>query len=77
MTAKELLGHSDIQTTLNIYTHLDKEFKNKEIQKLNTYFQIKFDRTFDRTLHCILMIFTDFYDFSVRLPKTQKCPKTQ
>lgn len=37
MTAKELMGHADIQTTLDIYTHLSKEYKTKEISKLNEY----------------------------------------
>ena len=37
MTAKEQAGHADIQTTLGIYTHLDKEHKQKNIEKLNKY----------------------------------------
>lgn len=37
MTAKELLGHADITTTLNIYTHLDKKHKNKSVHKLETF----------------------------------------
>lgn len=37
LTAKELLGHSKIQTTLDIYTHLDSQFKNKNIDKLNAF----------------------------------------
>ena len=37
LTAKELLGHSKIQTTLDIYTHLDSQFKNKNIDKLNSF----------------------------------------
>jgi len=37
MTAKEQLGHADIQTTLNIYTHLDSEYKEKKIQKLDEF----------------------------------------
>ena len=37
MTAKEQAGHSDIQTTLNIYTHLDKNHKQKNIDKLNNF----------------------------------------
>jgi len=27
LTAKEQLGHSDVKTTLQIYTHLDKQHK--------------------------------------------------
>jgi len=38
MTAKEQLGHSDIKTTLNIYTHLDKQFKQKAMAKLDEFF---------------------------------------
>lgn len=37
MTAKELMGHADIETTLGIYTHLSKTHKKKEISKLNEY----------------------------------------
>ena len=37
LTAKELLGHSKIQTTLDIYTHLDAQFKSKNIDKLNAF----------------------------------------
>lgn len=37
LTAKEQLGHSDIQTTLNIYTHLDGKFKRKSMNKLNDF----------------------------------------
>lgn len=37
LTAKEQLGHSDIKTTLNIYTHLDKQYKKKNINKLDAF----------------------------------------
>ena len=37
LTAKELLGHTDIKTTLGIYTHLDAKFKTKSVDKLNAY----------------------------------------
>lgn len=37
VTAKELMGHADIQTTLEVYTHLSKTHKIKEISKLNEY----------------------------------------
>ena len=37
LTAKEQLGHSDIKTTLDIYTHLDQEYKQKSIDKLDDY----------------------------------------
>ncbi len=37
LTAKDQLGHADIKTTLDIYTHLDKEYKNKNICKLDEY----------------------------------------
>lgn len=37
MTAKDQLGHANIQTTLNIYTHLDSEYKEKKIQKLDEF----------------------------------------
>ncbi len=37
LTAKDLLGHSDIKTTLGIYTHLDTKFKIRSVDKLNDY----------------------------------------
>ena len=37
LTAKEQMGHSDIKTTLSIYTHLDKLHKQKNISKLDDY----------------------------------------
>lgn len=37
LTAKEELGHADIKTTLNIYTHLDSVYKRKTIGKLDDY----------------------------------------
>lgn len=37
VTAKDLLGHSDIKTTLGIYTHLSKEKKQNDISKLNVF----------------------------------------
>lgn len=35
MTAKNQMGHSDINTTLNIYTHLNDEHTALEMQKMN------------------------------------------
>ncbi len=37
LTAKEQLGHTDIKTTLEIYTHLDKTHKRKSGDKLDEY----------------------------------------
>ncbi|WP_304509631.1 tyrosine-type recombinase/integrase, partial [Anaerotignum sp.] len=37
LTSKEQLGHSDVQTTLNIFTHLDGKHKRKSMDKLNIY----------------------------------------
>ncbi|MBQ7296074.1 MAG: site-specific integrase, partial [Clostridia bacterium] len=39
LTAKEQMGHSDVKTTLAIYTHLDGQHKKKNISKLNEYLQ--------------------------------------
>ena len=39
LTAKELLGHSDIKTTLSIYTHLSKEKESSDIDKFNKFLQ--------------------------------------
>ena len=37
LTARDQLGHSDIKTTLAIYTHLDKVYKTSHMDKLNGY----------------------------------------
>ncbi len=37
LTAKEFLGHSDISTTMRIYTHLSEAQKKKSIDKLNDF----------------------------------------
>ena len=37
LTAKEQLGHSDIKTTLEIYTHLDAIYKRKSMNKLDEF----------------------------------------
>ena len=37
LTAKEQAGHSDIKTTMGIYTHLDSEHKIQNISKLDDY----------------------------------------
>lgn len=37
LTAKEQMGHSDVKTTLAIYTHLDSQHKKKNVSKLNEY----------------------------------------
>ena len=37
LTAQKLLGHSDVKTTLGIYTHLSKEKESHNINKLNNF----------------------------------------
>ncbi len=37
LTAKEQMGHADIQTTLSIYTHLSAQHKNLQVDKLDTF----------------------------------------
>ena len=37
LTAKEQLGHTDIKTTLGIYTHLDANHKRKSMNKLDDF----------------------------------------
>lgn len=41
ITVKNLLGHADISTTLNIYTHVTEEHKESETEKLNAFFAAK------------------------------------
>lgn len=38
-TAQKLLGHSDIETTMAVYTHLRDKKKNESLSKLKTYTQ--------------------------------------
>ncbi|XOQ44688.1 MAG: Tyrosine recombinase XerC [Clostridium sp.] len=37
LTARDQLGHADIKTTLAIYTHLDKIYKRKSMNRLDNY----------------------------------------
>ncbi|WP_082154239.1 tyrosine-type recombinase/integrase [Gottschalkia purinilytica] len=37
-TVKELLGHSDINTTMNIYTHVMENKKVVDVDKINHLF---------------------------------------
>lgn len=37
MTARDQMGHKDISVTLGIYTALDRKFKKKKINRLDTY----------------------------------------
>ncbi len=39
LTAKELLGHSDVKTTMGIYTHLSERGKKHSISKLDEFFK--------------------------------------
>ena len=39
MTAKEQMGHSDIQTTLSIYTHLSQQHKDLQVNKLDAFLE--------------------------------------
>lgn len=41
LTAKEQAGHADIKTTMQIYTHLDTEYKSRQIDKLDDYLSSK------------------------------------
>ncbi|WP_085833745.1 tyrosine-type recombinase/integrase [Clostridium merdae] len=37
LTAAKLLGHSNIKTTISVYTHLDELMKSKNVDKLDSY----------------------------------------
>lgn len=39
LTASKLLGHSSVQITLDIYTHLDEQFKTLDITNFNEYLE--------------------------------------
>lgn len=43
LTASQLLGHSNITTTLAIYTHLDKKVKELNIKKFDNYIKSDLD----------------------------------
>ncbi len=43
LTAKEQLGHASIETTLQIYTHLDAKHKKRSMAKLDDYLEDKKD----------------------------------
>lgn len=43
LTARDQLGHEDVETTLRIYTHLDKIYKKRAMDKLDNYLQCKSD----------------------------------
>lgn len=42
VTASKLMGHSSIEITLKIYTHLDEQFKQYNISKFNNYLKQNF-----------------------------------
>lgn len=44
LTARDQLGHADIKTTLSIYTHLDKIYKRKSMNRLDDYLDPKEDK---------------------------------
>lgn len=37
LTARDQMGHANIKTTLEIYTHLDKQYKKHSMNKLDEY----------------------------------------
>jgi integrase len=49
LTAKEQMGHADIRTTLEVYTHLDAIHKRKAMNKLDDYLNSE-ERTISRKI---------------------------
>lgn len=41
LTASKLVGHSSVQLTLDIYTHLEEQYRNIDVQKLDNF--LKYD----------------------------------
>lgn len=41
LTAKDQLGHADVKTTMEIYTHLDDQYKRRSMDKLDSYLNDK------------------------------------
>lgn len=48
LTAQYLLGHSDLSTTMGIYTHLSETRKSKSITALNEYVSCKSNASQDK-----------------------------
>ncbi|MGE7920008.1 site-specific integrase [Viridibacillus sp. NPDC093762] len=44
---QDRLGHSDVQTTLNIYAHVSEKAKDEAISKLENFMTKKIDYVFD------------------------------
>ena len=42
LTAKEQMGHADIQTTLSIYTHLSSQHKKIQVNKLDAFYDAEY-----------------------------------
>lgn len=48
-TAQDQLGHADVETTMDIYTHLDRQYKRRSMDKLNTFYASQMQvRTFNK-----------------------------
>ena len=46
LTAQHQMGHSDIKTTLSIYTHISENFAKDEMKKLDSFFEYTIKRRF-------------------------------
>lgn len=46
LTAAKLLGHSNVKTTIAIYTHLDDLMLSKSVDKLDSYLSIALFKNF-------------------------------
>ena len=40
LTARDQMGHSSVQVTQEIYTHLDKQYKAKKMEALDEYLSV-------------------------------------
>lgn len=52
-SAQEMLGHANVQTTLEIYTHLSKEKKSTAIASFNSY--LNSQKTPEKNKHGVKM----------------------
>lgn len=50
-TCMQWMGHTDIKTTLSIYTHLDKKYKRKKLGIMNEFNEWKRQRNLSDTSH--------------------------
>ncbi|MGN1126527.1 MAG: tyrosine-type recombinase/integrase, partial [Ruminococcus sp.] len=44
LTASKLMGHSGVQITLDIYTHLEEQYRHIDVSKLDKFLKYDIDK---------------------------------